>query len=93
MLQVGIEAILGIRRAKDSLRLTPCIPAGWPGFTAKLRCGSSDYFIQVENGAGAGEGERQVTLDGEPCLGDSIPLRDDGRRHSIVIRCMSRIGL
>jgi cyclic beta-1,2-glucan synthetase len=86
MLQVGIEAILGLRLAKDSLHLAPCLPPAWSGFTAKLRYGSSDYHIQVEKGTGAGEGERQVTLDGEPCRGDSIPLCDDGRRHHIVVR-------
>ncbi|MBB1251565.1 hypothetical protein H2O14_25500 [Rhizobium sp. G21] len=34
--RTAVEAILGIRREGDLLRITPSLPAAWPGFSARL---------------------------------------------------------
>ncbi|MCV3768740.1 GH36-type glycosyl hydrolase domain-containing protein [Rhizobium sp. TRM95796] len=34
--RTAVEAILGIRREGDRLRITPSLPTAWPGFTAEL---------------------------------------------------------
>ena len=64
--RVALEAILGIRRAGDTLHVEPCVPAGWPVFEVTYRHRSATYRIRVENPAGAGRGVRSVTVDGQP---------------------------
>ena len=86
MYQVGMEAILGFRPTKATLRVDPCIPAAWPGYRVAWRHGSSEYLIHVDNSSGSGKGVRQITLDGEPCPGNDIPLQDDGRQHQVAVR-------
>ena len=59
--RVALEAILGFRLAGDTLRVEPCIPAGWPGYEVTYRHGSATYRVRVENPAGTGRGVRSVT--------------------------------
>ncbi|NLX09946.1 MAG: cellobiose phosphorylase [Chloroflexi bacterium] len=86
MYRLAVEAILGLRREGDHLRVEPCIPHNWPGFRASYRYGSTTYRIQVENPQGASGGMGEVTLDGEPVAGSRMPLHDDGREHLIRVR-------
>jgi cellobiose phosphorylase len=79
--RVALEAILGLRPAGDTLRVEPCIPAGWSGYEVTYRHRSATYRIQVENPAGVGRGVRSVTVDGKPVRGGAVLLRDDGRTH------------
>ena len=47
MYRLGIEAILGITREGEHLRINPCIPQHWPGFTVNYRFGTAMYEIKV----------------------------------------------
>jgi cyclic beta-1,2-glucan synthetase len=80
MYRLGLEAMLGLRREGTALRLDPCIPKSWPGFTMTYR-----YEIQVENPTGGNRGVKQVLLDGQPQPNGSIPLQDDGRHHRVKV--------
>jgi len=85
MYRLGVEAILGLRRVGDTLRIDPCIPRGWPEYELSYRYGETWYRISVENPDGVNGGVRQVTLDGEK-LGDSgVPLTDDGNHHQVRV--------
>ena len=42
-----LEAILGMKLEADKLRLAPCIPAAWDGFSIVYRHHSSIYKINV----------------------------------------------
>ncbi len=85
MYRIAVEAILGIKVRGDSLRLEPCIPAGWPGYELTYRFGSATYDVRVDNAAGAGRGVVAVTVDGQPAGGGVVPLRDDGLRHEVRV--------
>ena len=81
MYRVALEAILGFRKTGDTLRLEPCVPSGWPGFTIEYRYGASRYTIEVKMSGDA----PGVTVDGRRIEGDAIPLVDDGHGHSVLV--------
>ncbi|HUQ19536.1 MAG TPA: glucoamylase family protein [Gemmatimonadaceae bacterium] len=82
--RVGLEAILGFTKRGDTLEMNPCIPSDWPEFTLKYRCGSSSYDVTVKNPHGAQRGVESTTLDGVK-VDNSVPLKDDGQRHEIIV--------
>ncbi len=83
MYRLGTEAILGLTRLGDTLKLDPCIPGNWPGFQLTYRFGRTPYLIRVENPEGVNRGIREVLLNGIPLPDDRIPLSDDGRQHEV----------
>lgn len=83
--RLGIEAILGLNRTGDELRIAPCIPPHWESYEMTLRHGTALYRIQVNNPAGVCRGVTQVTLDGEQRPDGVIPLRDDGAEHAVTV--------
>jgi cellobiose phosphorylase len=83
--RVALEAILGIHREGNTLRLEPCVPRGWPGFEVAYRHGSASYRIRVENPAGVERGVRSVTADGQPVPSGAVPLLNDGREHDVRV--------
>ncbi|HTX93114.1 MAG TPA: protein ndvB, partial [Anaerolineales bacterium] len=85
MYRLGIEAILGVSRLGEVLKIDPCIPGTWPGFQLTYRFGSTIYRILVENPEGIQRGIRQVLLNGLPLPDNRIPLTDDGSRHEVRV--------
>lgn len=85
MYRLGLEAILGVHRTGTSLRIDPRIPRDWPGYEVTYRYGKTPYRIRVENLDGAGQGVKEVTVDGEPPSGTEIPLQDDGQQHEVHV--------
>lgn len=72
MYRAAIEGILGIRREVDYVRIDPCLPADWPGFSARVRVAGTAIDISVTRGGAAlagsvhaGGNETRVPLDGE----------------------------
>ena len=85
--RAGLEAILGFHLQGEQLRLDPCIPRDWPGFSIEFRHGGSRYLIEVANPHRACRGIASCELDGRaldvgPCL---VPLCDDGAVHRVAI--------
>jgi cyclic beta-1,2-glucan synthetase len=85
MYRVAVESILGIERRGTSLRVSPCIPRSWPGFSVRLQHGTSVYHIEVENPGGVTHGIRHLEVDGDRIDGDRIALSDDGSVHAVRI--------
>jgi cyclic beta-1,2-glucan synthetase len=83
MYRAGLESILGIERRGQSICLSPCIPASWPGFKVTLRQGTTRYEIVVENPGHRCRGLAEVELDGNPVEAAAIPWIDDGRTHTL----------
>jgi len=83
MYRLIVESLLGLHREGTSLRLEPCIPAGWPGFTIRYRFGDTVYRITVTQVAGEA---RKLSLDGVEQQGHSIPLQDDHGIHQVELR-------
>jgi cellobiose phosphorylase len=73
------QHILGIRPEVGGLRIDPCIPSSWPGFSAVRTFRGKRLRIEVRNPNGACRGVRRLTLDGRPLEGSLVPstlLRD-----------------
>ena len=63
------QAILGIYPDYDGLRIQPCIPDDWEGFTVLRRFRGCEYTITVRRGA-----EKGITVNGAPISGEVVPL-------------------
>jgi cyclic beta-1,2-glucan synthetase len=82
--RLGLEAILGVRRQGNTLRIEPCIPKEWSGYELSYRIGNTRYCIHVDNSAGVNRGVSCITMDGEITDG-AILLTDDGQEHKVVV--------
>jgi cellobiose phosphorylase len=85
MYRLGIEAILGLRRAGETLRIDPRISSNWESFQVDYRFGDARYRIQVENPDAVEQGVQKVVLDGENLSDGVIPLRSDGQDHDVRV--------
>ncbi len=85
MARLGIEAILGLRRIGQTLRIDPCIPKQWSGYAMTYRVGQTTYAIQVDNPEGINRGVRQVILDGVEAPNGVILLTDDAQCHHVTV--------
>ncbi|MHB1355170.1 MAG: GH36-type glycosyl hydrolase domain-containing protein [Anaerolineae bacterium] len=85
MYRLGLEAILGLKKISNSLRITPTIPPDWNGFEITYQFGKATYQIKVLNPEHIAHNVQQVTLDGDTLNDGSIPLVDDGREHTVVV--------
>jgi cyclic beta-1,2-glucan synthetase len=85
MYRAGLEHILGFRVEAGTLRLDPCIPKAWPGFSIVFRHRTSVYEIEVENPTGVSRGILRADLDGValPQGECRVPLADDGVTHHL----------
>ncbi len=88
MYRAGIEGLLGLTRAGQTLRLNPCLPRHWPEVTATVRLGAAQYAITIQNSGGTGTGVLRADMNGDPLLpvsgGLSVPLQD-GTHHLTVV--------
>ncbi len=88
MYRLLVESLLGVTREEDRLRLAPCLPAHWPGFTMRYRYGETVYEIVVRQshpGDGPGVGAASVTLDGVAQPDGCVPLVDDRAPHRVAV--------
>jgi cellobiose phosphorylase len=79
--RLGIEQLLGLRREGNTLTITPCLPAEWPGYEATYRVGATTYAIRVVRGDDA----PWLTLDGAELPDGRIPLDGDGGTHEVRV--------
>jgi cellobiose phosphorylase len=67
------QHILGLRPELDGLRIDPCIPKSWPGFTAKRLFRGKTLHLEVKNPSGVSRGVKSLIVDGRPIEGNLIP--------------------
>jgi len=77
---VSTEWILGVRPEFDGLRIEPCMPPGWKGFTMRRRFRGSVYEIKVRTGA-----QPRITVDGVPLRSRLVPAFKDARVHTVDV--------
>ncbi len=77
------QYILGLRPEVDGLRIDPCIPNQWEGFTATRRFRSKSLEIIVRNPTGVSRGVASMVLNGER-LDDNL-LPDDRLRPTNTV--------
>lgn len=76
--QASTKYILGIRPEHDGLRLDPCVPASWDGFSVERVCRGATYRIAVKNPARKSKGISRIIVDGKPIDGNLIPWFQGG---------------
>jgi cyclic beta-1,2-glucan synthetase len=84
MYRVALEGILGFHQQADHLKIDPCIPRSWPGFTIAFCYRTSRYEIAVENPNGVSKGVVAIELDGI-AVSALVPLSDDGVVHKVRV--------
>jgi cellobiose phosphorylase len=67
------QYLLGLRPTAGGLRIDPCIPAGWDGFTVRRRFRGRWLTIRVDNPDHVQRGVVRLTVDGVPVEGDTVP--------------------
>jgi cyclic beta-1,2-glucan synthetase len=86
MYRLGMEAILGVSRIGNILKINPCIPRDWPGYKLTYQFDTTLYLISVENPDGVNQGVQRVVLDGKTLTDNRIPLSRDGEQHKLQVR-------
>jgi cellobiose phosphorylase len=80
------QSILGIVPDYDGLRLRPCIPSGWRGFTAERTFRGSRYLIEVEQSGDGDRGLKELRVDGVVVDGNQIPVAEAGSEVKVLVR-------
>lgn len=79
------QYILGVRPDYNGLRVDPCIPASWDGFTVTRIFRGTEYNIVVKNPDHVCKGVKKLVVDGEELEGNLIPAFSDGNRHEVMV--------
>ncbi|MCG8578598.1 MAG: glycosyl transferase [Bacteroidales bacterium] len=78
------QYILGIQPDYDGLKIEPCVPADWNGFSVKRLFRGVEYDITVRNPDKVNKGIVSIEVNGEKIEGNVIPLLSDGS-HKVVV--------
>lgn len=84
MYRLVVESLLGLRLEGDRLRVEPCLPADWSGFTVHYRYRETVYHITVHQMPHA-TGDQRLSLDGRDRDDLAIPLVDDRVEHRVEL--------
>jgi len=80
------QGLLGIKPDYAGLRIDPCIPKAWPGFTATRQFRGNTYRIRVSNPNGVSKGVKSLRVDGHDIAPDApIPVSADGTEHTVEV--------
>jgi cellobiose phosphorylase len=82
------ESLLGLHLEVDKLRFSPLIPATWPSFKIHYRYRETFYHITLHNPGESAKATR-ITLDGNELAGNTLPLLDDRREHTVEVLAVS----
>ena len=77
--------ILGIKPDWDGLKIDPCIPHTWDGYSVSRRFRGATYDIRIDNAAHVCRGVKMVTVDGKAIDGNVLPVFADGKKHEVVV--------
>jgi cellobiose phosphorylase len=76
--------ILGVRPEHGGLKIDPCIPPAWDGFSATRRFRGATYRITVKNPEHVSKGRVSLTVDGSAVHGAIVPVFADGEVHDVA---------
>ena len=83
--RLGVEAILGLHRVEDGLRIEPRIPRRWPGFEATLRTEGGVLEIVVDNAPDSGGEATEILVDGSRIEGNRVDLPSNGATRRVAV--------
>jgi cellobiose phosphorylase len=79
------QYILGVRPDFDGLRIDPCIPRAWKGFTVTRVFRGDTLRVVVKNPTGLCKGVHRMTVDGKIVEGNLVPVFGDGEKHDVEV--------
>jgi cellobiose phosphorylase len=79
------QYILGIRPEPEGLRIDPCIPSTWDGFSATRRFRGRTMRITVYNPGHVCKGVLTMTVDGNEIRGNLVPMDLPGDEHFVEV--------
>ncbi|MFH1523556.1 MAG: glycosyl hydrolase family 65 protein [Chloroflexota bacterium] len=79
------QAILGVRAEYDGLRVDPCIPTTWDGFSATRRFRGQVYKITVHNPQYVSKGVACMVVDGAEIADNLVSFGLSGSEHTVEV--------
>jgi cellobiose phosphorylase len=79
------QYILGVKTDYDGLLIDPCIPSKWDGFTMKREFRGAQYTIEVQNPDHISKGVKSVFVNGTEIEGNTVPILEKGKEHSVKV--------
>ena len=89
MYRLVVESLLGLNLEADRLRLAPCLPPEWNGFSVRYRYRETLYHIVVSRSESTGDGHPEamtVAVDGIVQASNVVLLADDRLDHRVEVR-------
>ena len=77
---VASQYLLGVRPDFEGLRIDPCIPGKWRGFTVNRTFRGVAYTIEVRNPNRVSKGVASMVVDGQRVDGNVLAPPADGRK-------------
>jgi len=77
------QYILGIQPDYYGIKVDPCIPSEWDGFTITREYRGVKYQIEVQNPSHVSKGVKQLIVDGSMVEGNVVPLLEKGSTHIV----------
>lgn len=84
--RLGVEAILGLELRDGRLRIAPCLPGGWGGYSAEIAGPKGRIALRVEDPDGLGGGMAELKVDGSLAPGNTVDFPTDGSVRQVVLR-------
>ena len=81
---VASQSILGVKPDFNGLRIDPCVPKKWKGYSVQRKYRGVTYTITVKNPKAKSNGVKSLVVDGQKVAGNLIPLPTDGRKEVAV---------
>ncbi len=79
------QYILGIKPDWDGLKIDPCVPRDWDGYSVTRLFRGAVYEIEIRNPDHVCRGVRSVTLDGRESKGNVLPVLPEGGTHRVTV--------
>ncbi|MBN1302494.1 MAG: glycosyl transferase [Melioribacteraceae bacterium] len=79
------QYILGIQPQYNGLKIDPCIPGSWDGFTVIRKFRGSTYDIKVKNPENISKGIKKIVVNGEEIQGNIIPVLVSGTLNTVDV--------
>jgi cellobiose phosphorylase len=79
------QNILGIQPDYDGLKIDPCIPKAWDGYSVIRQFRKDKYKITIKNPNHVSKGVKSMTVDGKKIDSNIIPVANDGREHVVEV--------
>jgi len=83
--QAATQWILGIRAEYNGLRIDPCIPTAWKGFSATRNFRGARLHITVHNPQGVSKGVTKMTVDRKVVSTNVVPLGLGDGEHRVEV--------